>query len=116
MRADEVSRNSNNCSESEEGSMSVKYLKLLTIPARSCRLNGISRWCQNIQKATRRCALARVRRSPAESKAPCMHRNSTRENREAPWLSAVTNSGGPCSQRSLNRQRMSFLHEKTPLP
>jgi RNA-directed DNA polymerase len=24
-----------------------------------------------------------------------MHRNSTRENRETPWLSAVPNSGGP---------------------
>jgi hypothetical protein len=27
-----------------------------------------------------------------------MHRNSTRENREAPWLSAVTNSGGPVGE------------------
>jgi hypothetical protein len=50
------------------------------------------------QKATRRRALARVRRSPAESKTPCMHRNSTRENGEAPWLSAVTNSGGPVGE------------------
>ena len=26
---------------------------------------------------------------PAESKTPCTHRNSMRENREAPWLPAV---------------------------
>jgi hypothetical protein len=28
--------------------------------------------------------------SPAESKTPCMHRNFTRENREAPLLSAAS--------------------------
>src|SRR5260221_4172123 len=27
----------------------------------------------------------RVRRGPAESKTPCMQRNSVRENRETPW-------------------------------
>jgi hypothetical protein len=27
--------------------------------------------------------------SPAESKTPCTHRNSMRENRETPWLSAA---------------------------
>ena len=32
----------------------------------------------------RRCAPTRARRGPAESKTPRMHRNSTRENREAP--------------------------------
>ena len=31
----------------------------------------------------------RVRRNPAESKTPSMHRNSTRENREAPLPSAA---------------------------
>jgi hypothetical protein len=39
-----------------------------------------------------------VRRSPAESKTPSMHRNSTRENREAQLLSAETNGGGPVGE------------------
>lgn len=43
-------------------------------------------------------ALARVRRNPAESKTPCMHRNSMRENREAPLLTADTNGSGPVGE------------------
>jgi len=38
------------------------------------------------QKATRLRAVARVRSGPAESKTPCMQRNSMRENRETPSL------------------------------
>ena len=49
-----------------------------------------SRRCQDNRKATRRRAITRVRRGPAESKTPRMHRNFTRENREAPWPSAVS--------------------------
>ena len=44
--------------------------------------NAGSRRCHPNRKATRRRALAQVRRDPAESKTPCMYRSSTRENRE----------------------------------
>jgi hypothetical protein len=45
--------------------------------------------CQANRKATGQCARARVHGRPAESKTPRMHRNFTRENREAPLLSVV---------------------------
>ena|SRR6266480_1473371 len=35
-----------------------------------------------------------VRRGPAESKAPCMQRNSVRENRETPLLPASSRRAG----------------------
>ena len=35
----------------------------------------------------RACAITRAWRGPAESKIPCMPRNSMRENRETPWPS-----------------------------
>ena len=41
------------------------------------------------RKATRWRAIARVRRGPAESKTPRMHRNFTRENRETPLPSVA---------------------------
>ena len=47
------------------------------------------RRCQANRKATQRRAPTQVRRGPAESKTPGMHRNFTRENREAPWPPAV---------------------------
>jgi|ERR1051325_1539643 hypothetical protein len=50
------------------------------------------------RKATRRRALMRVRRSPAESQTPCMHRNSTRENREAPLSTMAPNGCGPVGE------------------
>ena len=52
-----------------------------------------SRRCQPNRKATRRCAISRVRRGPAESKTPRMHRNSTRENRETPSPSVAVGRG-----------------------
>src|ERR1017187_7382323 len=36
---------------------------------------------------------------PAESKTPCMHRNFTRENREAPWPSLVGRTGNAGRRR-----------------
>jgi hypothetical protein len=56
-----------------------------------------SRRCQVNRKAIRRCATTRVRRGPAESKTPGMHRNSTRENREAP-LPSVGSRRGPLGE------------------
>ena len=47
------------------------------------RQSGSRRYCPS-RKATRRCAKRRVRRHPAESQTPGMHRNSMRENRETP--------------------------------
>ena len=41
------------------------------------------------RNAKTRCAIARVQRGPAESKTPRTHRNSMRENRETPSLSAA---------------------------
>ena len=52
------------------------------------------RRCQNNRKATRRRAQTRARRGPAESKTPCMHRNSTRENRETPSPPAASKEAG----------------------
>src|ERR1700674_5154205 len=48
--------------------------------------NSGSRRRQPVRKAITRCALAQVHRGPAESKTPCTHRNSMRENRETPLL------------------------------
>jgi hypothetical protein len=50
------------------------------------------------QKAIRLRTLTRVRSGPAESKIPGMQRNSKRENRETPWLSAMQ-LGGPEGER-----------------
>jgi len=50
------------------------------------------------QKATRLRAVARVRSGPAESKTPCMQRNSMRENRETP-SSPTMQHGGPGGER-----------------
>ena len=50
------------------------------------------------QKATRLCAVARVRSDPAESKTPCMQRNFMRENREAP-SSPTKQFRGPGGER-----------------
>ena len=46
--------------------------------------NPGSRRRQPVRKATTRCALTQVHRGPAESKTPCTHKNSMRENRETP--------------------------------
>ena len=51
--------------------------------------NAGSRRCLHNRKAIRWRATAQVRRDPAESKTPCMYRNSTRENREAQSPPAV---------------------------
>ena len=58
--------------------------------------NSGSRRCQVSRKATARCALTRVRRGLAESETPSMHRNSVRENREAPLspVSSARRAGG----------------------
>jgi len=50
--------------------------------------NPGSRRRQPARKATERCAIAASVPCPAESKTPCTHRNSMRENRETrgyPW-------------------------------
>jgi len=45
------------------------------------RLHGRQHGCERQRERTA---------GPAESKTPCMHRNFTRENREAPSLSVVS--------------------------
>src|SRR5712692_7017155 len=53
-----------------------------------------SRRCRTNQKdKNRRRALTGAIRGPEESKTPCMHRNSTRENREAPCRQQTQGNG-----------------------
>src|SRR6266700_2845622 len=47
--------------------------------------NPGSRRCQPCRKATEWCTINASALRPAESKTPCTHRNSMRENRETPW-------------------------------
>jgi hypothetical protein len=65
-------------------------------PLSSENRNPGCRRSRTTRKAIWRRALARVRRGPAESKTPSTHRNTTRENREAPWppLAARLRAGG----------------------
>src|SRR5215472_16356506 len=59
--------------------------------------NSGSRRCQLNRKAIRRRAPGRVRRHPAETETPGMHRNSMRENRETPGPPAA-GLGGPMGE------------------
>jgi RNA-directed DNA polymerase len=53
------------------------------------------RRCSNKRKATPHASISGKRyRDPARSKTLCMHRNSSRENREIPWLPARDSTAG----------------------
>ena len=85
----------------EEGNLGYKPRRNLrgTAPV----LDPTNQWfrkpmASSHQKATRLRTVARVRSGPAESKTPCMQRNSMRENRETP-LSPTKQHGGPGGER-----------------